>query len=194
MQRKKKLITFLVTIMFFILSTPAYADDSSYLRAEMSGDKSEDGEITVEIYGDDISNLGSAEIELSYDNSKLQFIGGKTSDKYSTMAESVEDLDSKVKVAVIYEDAVDGKVSFAEIKFKVLAGSGEKVSMNLEGIFVDIDTYESMDIEEVDVIFTVDGISNLILYGAIGLVIIVILVGIFIFVKKRKVVSYYKRV
>lgn len=186
MRQRGRIEILLVVLMVLFSFTTVYANETPSLKATVSGEQSKDGEITVYISAEDISNLGSAEIELTYDNSKLQYISGEMSDEYNTMADSVEDLGSKVKVAVVYEEAVNGNVPFAEVKFSVLADGSETVKMNLKGIFADIDTYEAMDIAGVDIEVTVDGISNLILYGAIALVVVFIIVSIMILTKKKR--------
>lgn len=186
MQQSKKITTLLAMIMLFILSTTAYADEKPSLKATVSGEKSKDGEIIVNISAEDISNLGSAEIELTYDNRKLQYVSGEMSDQYNTMADSIEDLGSKVKVAVVYEEAVNGNIPFAEAKFKILADNGQ-ISLNVSGILADIDTYEAIDITSSNVEFAVGGQSDIVVYVAIALGVVAIIVVIFIFVKKKKV-------
>lgn len=154
--KKTKLFMLLITIFVMSMTMGVFAADKAALTVNVSGDTSKNGEITVKLDLSNSSNLGGVEAELVYDKTKLQYTKGELVREFSSSAAASDLLETEagVKATLAFNDPKNYNGTIAEIKFKVLAGEGENVAINLNSNLVDID-YNEMEVENKNAEFAV---------------------------------------
>lgn len=158
MKQKTKILTLLITIFVIGMAMSAFAAGKTTLTANVSGDTSNGGEITVKLDLAESQKLGGLQSTLTYDKTKLQYVSGALTDDFKASATvgsfDVVDGENGVGIAVVFNDPSNYNGTIAEVKFKVLAQKGEAVEVNLTSELADID-YNEMTVENKPAKFTV---------------------------------------
>lgn len=155
MKLKTKIMMLLIAVLVVGSTMSIFAAEKAKLTASVTGNTAKNGEITVAIKAENISNLGGTEIELTYDNTKLSYVDGTISEAFKSSASEVVDMGTSVKITTMYTDAVNSNGTVAEIKFKVLADGGQDVQFDLTATLIDIDSYDEIDNDTDGTSFTV---------------------------------------